>query len=60
MGGDQLCFLDGKKGRSGNLINMVFKREVAAENDSKVQMSEGGRESIVVSGEAEVVNGFGE
>lgn len=39
---------------------MLFKGEVAIENDSEVEDVWGGRQSGVADGEAEVVGGFGE
>ena len=48
------------KGSSGDLFDVVFKGEVAVENDSEVANVRGGRQSGVINGEAEVVNDFGE
>ena len=49
-----------EKGSSGDLFDVVFKGEVAVENDSEVADVWGGRQSGVIDGEAEVVSGFGE
>ena len=49
-----------KKGSAGDLFDMVFEGEVAVKNDSQLADVWGGRQSGVINGEAEVVNGFGE
>ena len=49
-----------EKGSSGDLFDVVFKGEVAVENDSEVADVWGGRPSGIINGEAEVVSGFGE
>ena len=58
IGGDNLFYVE--KGSSGDLFDVVFKGEVAVENDSEVVDVWGGRPSGIINGEAEVVSGFGE
>ena len=45
---------------SGDLVNMLFKGEVAVQHESEVADLWGERKSGVVDGEAEVVTGFSE
>lgn len=49
-----------EEGSSGDLIDELFKGEVAIGNDSEVVDVRKGRHSVVINGEAEVVSGFGE
>lgn len=49
-----------EKGSSCGLFDMLFKGEVAMENDSKVADVWGRKKNGVGDGEAEVVSGFGE
>ena len=49
-----------EKGSSGDLFEVVFKEEVTGQNDTDTADVWGGRQSGVIDGEAEVVNGFSE
>lgn len=48
-----------EKDTSGDLFDMVFKGKVAVRNGSEVEVMWERRQTRVINGETEVVNGFG-